>query len=430
MDMQLSPAPIGFAALVASRWHSRLGVVAEALELFNQTLSRAVTASDADKPAAMARVSLIMGCSWPASAAMKAMSMLGLPEPQARESISLGLRLAEPILVRMAQNPRTPPRVVEEVLALWMHENTPALRLDERMGAVLGLDMREFPPAAGVGAGEASTVFSQQPALERTVFNAAMRTSVRSAPPEARLAFSMAMMATLQQVRAGLSSIDIGDMLALDACKSAVSRADDAREAMAAAAAAAGGAAANEVLHAEARLAARTAKQAFLVAKLRVRAVRAAKGGGATGGAPKGPASAASRDDKSEASEEMSGNTSEEAELDDMENESEASEEMSGDASEEAELNDMEHDIEALDGLVGGHDDGPEEADEIPGDSDEEAGLDYMEEDFEMPDDPMRAKLVDGRTTCDCRAVTLLPLGLQLEELVKGCLMKWVCSAS
>ena len=122
---------------------------------------------------------------------------------------------------------RTPPRMVEQVLALWVQEAELALPLAERTCAVHGADTHYFSPAAaGGGAGR---LFAEQPALEGEVFSADMRASLSSEPLQARRVFHAAMVATLEQVRARPSTVDIWDALALHACLIAASQADEAQ---------------------------------------------------------------------------------------------------------------------------------------------------------------------------------------------------------
>ena len=105
----------------------RVAVAADALELFNRTFAHALAAPAADRAALMSGIPLFAGCSRPASAAVEGMSRLGAPGLQAYENILLGLRFAEPILVRLALA-RAPPRVVKEVLAAWLQEAAARMR--------------------------------------------------------------------------------------------------------------------------------------------------------------------------------------------------------------------------------------------------------------------------------------------------------------
>ena len=203
------------------------------------------------------------------------------------EAIFLGLRLVEPILVHLAHaNP--PPRMVERVLALWGQE--PA------------------GPQASFNPTAACDVFAEQPELESAVFTADMRASVRDTPAMAHLVFDVAIMAMLQRVLARPTNVDIGDALALHACKAAESRAEEARVAAtaAAAAAAAGSSAFQRAEAAEAWV------QALETATVRVEAARAARRGGRAGAPPGGLLCAAYGGDVSDDSDSYS-KSSEEA---------------------------------------------------------------------------------------------------------------------
>ena len=283
---QLPPGPTEDEAAEVARWNDAkcgtLALEAEALACFTYALACAKT----DKPAILARVVMVSGCSRAASAAVESMSRLGALGPQACSTIDQGLRLAERILVSMA-HADPPPRVVEQVLALWVREAELALPLDERTGAVPDADTHDFPPAAAPGG--AGRVFTEQPALEGEVFSADMRASLSSEPLEARRMFHAAMVATLEQVRARPSSVDIWDALALHACLTAASQADKAQGVI------------GEMFYAvgyDKRRAAIDAaydahfktKEAWNFAAARVRAARAARAGGAL---PEGAASAA-----------------------------------------------------------------------------------------------------------------------------------------
>ena len=220
----------GFAATMVGGWDSNkcgtLPLEAEALNLFGQipVLARG-------RPAAKARWrSLFLDCSRPLHAAMDTLSRLGVLESHAHETLSQGLCMAMPILVRMARADPSP-RMVQQVLALWVREVEMDLRLDEPTGAALGLDERGYSPAAAASDDSASSVFSEMPALESAVFHADMRASARSAPLEARRVFHAAMATALEQVRARPSGVDIRDALALRACLAAARWAHKAAEA-------------------------------------------------------------------------------------------------------------------------------------------------------------------------------------------------------
>ena len=172
------------AATVVERWNwAKCGTLAletEALDLALRALQRARS----ELPMAT-HVPLFAGCSRAASAAMESVSRLGKQAGDAFMTICWGLRGTQSILDRIAHaNP--PPRVAQGVLTLWMHEAELALRVSKSAGAVPGADAREPPPAPGV---TASTVFAEQPALERAVFSAGMHARVRGAPLEVRQVF-------------------------------------------------------------------------------------------------------------------------------------------------------------------------------------------------------------------------------------------------
>ena len=114
----------------------RVAVAGDALELFNSTLARALAAPDADRPALMAEVPLYAGCGRAASATLEGMSARGALGPQDYENLLAGLRLAEPILVRLAEA-RASPRTVKEVLALWLQDAVARMR---EPGTAAGLD--------------------------------------------------------------------------------------------------------------------------------------------------------------------------------------------------------------------------------------------------------------------------------------------------
>ena len=138
---------------------------AQALELFNRALARAMAACDADKLAAMAHALLFAGCSRLAAEVMESGAEAGLLPPQDLENVSIGLRLAEPIVVRLAQSNVTP-RMVVEVLALWVRK------------------------AAGGGPAGAKSVFSERPTLEPKLYSGDMRAGLRAAPSMASSDFA------------------------------------------------------------------------------------------------------------------------------------------------------------------------------------------------------------------------------------------------
>lgn len=124
------------------------------------------------------------------------------------EAEALGLRQVEDVLVPLARAD-PPPRVVEQVLELWLQEVT---------------------VWTGAGPAACGSVFAERPALKDAVFDPGMRYSVRNAPFEALRAFRKAMGAMLEQVRAAPSCVAAVDALALRACKAAERVADEARE--------------------------------------------------------------------------------------------------------------------------------------------------------------------------------------------------------
>ena len=337
------------------------------LAVVNRAIARALSAPAADIPAAMADASEMVSSSQSASAAMESLSALGMPEPQAFGSISLGLRLAVPILSRLA-HANAAPRVVEEVLALWVQEAELAARLDERAAAVLGPNTRGVPPAAGAGAGAASSMSSERLALERGVFDADTRAGVRGAPFEARLVLFAAMAAMLEHVRARpygrLTEDQVKAMLAhmpcdiCDIAQVAAAASTRAYEAFAAEAAAAtnvaGGVATNRQF-AQAVQAACHASEAAEEAAAALEAAMAARGGGAMGPSAEGAAGAAAAGagsapdggaDLGQAPGQAAGAAS-------GSDDSEESEEMPDDISEELWLNEMELDLAEQDAGMG-----------------------------------------------------------------------------
>ena len=226
---------------------------AQALELFNQALARAMAAPAAHQPAAMTHALVFAGCSRLAAEAMNSAAAAGLPEPQGLAGMLMGLRLAEPIVVRLAQSNVTP-RMVEEVLALWVRE------------------------AAGGGPADAGSVFSERPTLERLLFSGDMRAGLRGAPPMASSVFRRAVASMLDYMRADPGDVVAEDRKALCACVRVEQRAHYAREqAMAAAAATATGDADAGGQRREAARAAREAKQAFEAAASLVNAALVAR---------------------------------------------------------------------------------------------------------------------------------------------------------
>lgn len=183
---------------------------AQALELFNRALARAMAACEADKPAAMAHALLFARCSRLAAEAMEPGAEAGLLPPQGLESVSTGLRLAEPIVVRLAESSLTPrsvtPHMVVEVLALWVRK------------------------AAGGGPAGAKGVFSEQPAMEDWLYGADMRAGLRAAPSTASGVFRRAMASMRDYMRAGPGDVANEDRMALRACARVERRAADARE--------------------------------------------------------------------------------------------------------------------------------------------------------------------------------------------------------
>ena len=214
------------------------------------------------KPAAMEHALVFAGCSRLAAEAMNSAAEAGLPEPQGLAGISTGLRLAEPIVVRLAQSNVTQ-RMVVDVLALWVRE------------------------AAGSGAAGAGCVFSERPTLERLLFGGDMRAGLHGAPSMASGVFRRAMARMLAYMRGEPGDVVAGDRKALGACIEAEQRAHYAREqAMAAAAATATGDVDAEGQRREAARAAREAKQAIEAAASLVNAALVAKEDGAMGAPP------------------------------------------------------------------------------------------------------------------------------------------------
>ena len=309
-EWQPPPPPVFTAeeAAAVKKWGwakvGRVAVAGDALELFNSTLARALAAPDADRPALMAELPLYAGCSRAASAAMEGMSARGALGPQDYESILAGLRLAEPILVRLAQA-RASPRTVKEVLALWLQEAVARMRepgtaagLDERARALLDA---EAPGArrAAANIDYLMNYISCRPRMERAVFSAKQRAAVADAPLDARRVFNTALAATLLHVRTGpnyahdyggwggANDTDVDDARALNACLALERRLREAYDAdQAAAATGAGRQAAKAARQARAR-----AEKARKEAARCMEAARAARRGGPAGaptGAPAG----------------------------------------------------------------------------------------------------------------------------------------------
>ena len=163
--------------------------------------------------------------------------------------------------MRLAQS-NAMPRMVEEVLALWIWE------------------------AAGGSPTDARSVFSERPTLERLLFSEDLRASLRGAPPMASVVFCRAMMSMLDYIRAAEpGDAAAEDRDALDACLAAEQRAHEARELAAAAAAAMGDAAIGR-LHLQAARASREAEQAYKEAACLIEDARAARGCGDMGAPP------------------------------------------------------------------------------------------------------------------------------------------------
>lgn len=292
------------AAIAKWNWAKvgRVAVAGDALELFNSTLAHALAAPDADRAALMSEIPLYAGCSRSASAAMEGMSKRGALGPQDYENILLGLRLAEPILVRLAQACASP-RTVKEVLALWlqeavarMREPSTAARLDEGTRVLLDADA----PGARRAAANVDYLMgyiSSRPRMERAVFSAKQRAAVADAPLAARRVFNTAMAVTLLHVRAGpnyahdnggwggANDTDVGDARALNACLALQRRLFEAYEADQAAVAAGAGRQAAKA----ARQARASAEKARKEATRCVEAARTARRGGPAGAPPGGP---------------------------------------------------------------------------------------------------------------------------------------------
>ena len=295
--------PTGLATLVKKWNRMRCGTLAlatEGLKMYERPPSYVPTAADEDWPAAAAAArwkSLLSGSCWPIRAAMEAMSRLGILDPQGYRLF----RLATPILARLAQADPSP-RMVEQVLALWVREAEINLCLDDHTGAGLNPDTAGTSPAAAVGPDDASSAFREMPALQRTLFTADMRETARSAPLEARRVFHAAMVAALEQVRASPNGVDIRDALALYACQAGPAR-RWAIEAKAARYRATYCAHDRGERRATAKVAIKAmakAEEAFRMAEYHAGAALAARGGWAAGEAPpEGPGSALRRGDGS-----------------------------------------------------------------------------------------------------------------------------------
>ena len=366
-----------------------LALEAEALKVVNRAVARFMAAPDAEKPAEMARLLLIAGCSPPADIMASKLCTLEHCR-QAQEDMALGLRLAEPVLVRMAHaDPR--PRVVEGVLALWVHEAAGAQRL--------------FNPSVyeRMAARDAGSVFAEQPALEHAVFSADMRASARDAPRMAHLAFHGAMVIVAGHVLARPNDVEVADALALHACKAA----EEAHEiAIAAAAATAAGGAADARQRATVAETQAWAEEALKAAAFRVEAARAARRGDGAGAPPGGPAGAASGSDVSPDSDSVpSSDSSEEAArmaaVGAGSTGDEDSKGMPDDFAEWAEAECMAE-AEYMPAMAanGWYEDGYDEF------SDQGyPNLDSMDDDLanELDGEPTGAMLTDGRTTCACR---------------------------
>ena len=228
------------AAALVKKWNSKkcatLALEAEAVDRFYQSrmLWLLHFRGPAEERSAVAArwQSVSSGCSQTIRAAMETVSGLDTPEPQACNFLAGGLCQAMPILVRMA-HADPPPCIVEEVLALWVREAEANLRLDERTAAWQDSGRLASSPTAAADADDASSVFSEMPALERVLFNADMRARARKEPLGVRRVFHAAMAAALEQVRAVRSKVDMRDALVLLAFQHAACRsklADRARE--------------------------------------------------------------------------------------------------------------------------------------------------------------------------------------------------------
>ena len=260
------------AASVASK-HIRFRLEAAALALYITALKHAADPS-AGSPRAWDHAMEVERCSRPARAALElfpdcgtdefpnSMARLVSLDPAGLAQFIHGLRLAEGVLSRLAYA-HAPPRAVLEVLELWVQEAKLAFRLDKTAAMALHPDTGDFLH----GIDDASKVFSKQPALEREVFSAEMRASVRDAGGMDREVCSAVMAAALEQVRAGAVHASSEDtMRALEACEAAADRADELQAAREEVWAAAPGPEARE---------ARAAKKAALIAERRASQVAA-----------------------------------------------------------------------------------------------------------------------------------------------------------
>ena len=134
-----------------------------------------------------------------ACAAVECMSSCGVLEPRAFGCVFQGLRIAVPILVRLA-GARAPPQAAREVLQLWLQEAGPAFRLDQPPGAVLGPATHSDTPAQGFGAGHGSSTDASL-ALSRELFSADVRASMHGATCEARHVVYKALAAVVELLR-------------------------------------------------------------------------------------------------------------------------------------------------------------------------------------------------------------------------------------
>lgn len=315
-----------------------------------------------------------------ACAAVECVSTSGVLEPQAFHCVFQGLHIAVPTLLRLTRA-RAPLRAVRQVLELWLQEADLAFCLDQRPGVVPGSPTRSDSPAASVGAGNCSSTSDARLALERELFSADMRASVRDASLEARRVLGKALATVLALFR-DPESCDKNTMPALVAVEAATAeaaaastRADDAVPIIAAAVSTSSGAraavAAARAEGAEALEAARIATEARKEAVAAEQAVLAAARGGAIGPPLAGPAGAAATGAGNHNMGQAPGQAASTASGD---NEAEQSEQVPDDASEGAAM------------MV--------EAEEVHFVADH---LAMLEEDFYMGPDP-----INGRNTCAC----------------------------
>ena len=282
---------------------SRVMAEAAALAWVNQGLACTLFACGAHMPDALvAELRKFRRYSPATCAALDCMSTCGALDPQAFDCVFQGLRIAVPILVRLA-SAGAPLQTVKEVLELWVQQADMAPCLYKRSSAAPGLLERTGAPAAGGAASDAGAAADARLALQREAFSADVRASVRSASPGARrmlfaaLATALALLRDQGAYREGPGVVLAAVQAAGTGAAGASAAAGDARAIIAAAAATARATmAAHHAAGAKARRAMEVADNASKATKEAVAAAEAAIAagqGGAVGPPAAGPAGAA-----------------------------------------------------------------------------------------------------------------------------------------